>query len=245
VTDRIPQEDITDGVTPEVVETLCQYLNLADQAYDCGTKNNLKKLLEEHGEPVLHAKPQILSQHHQHKMNIRPTVAGPTDPNTLDLDIHVPLKEVGITDLEEIPCRGRHHQQLIISTSEHCRNFEKVVRKRHMIAFHRLTLLLNNSFEHHNVMAYVYTSSTDLLIEQRQIHLKHAITQIHPVLTRGDQQTLQECLRASYQQIQPMSPGSRMYLDLATRKRKRALHVPMPDMNSVSTIEYEYELYEI
>jgi len=65
VTDRIPQEDITDRVTPEVVETLCQYLYFADQAYDCGTENNLKKLLEEHGEPVLHAKPLILYQHLQ------------------------------------------------------------------------------------------------------------------------------------------------------------------------------------
>jgi len=50
VTDRIPQEDITESVTPEVVESLCQYLYFADQSYDCGTENNLKRLLEDHGE---------------------------------------------------------------------------------------------------------------------------------------------------------------------------------------------------
>ena len=50
MTDCIAQEDITDAVTPEVVETLCLYLYFADQSYDCGTENNLKELLEEHGQ---------------------------------------------------------------------------------------------------------------------------------------------------------------------------------------------------
>jgi hypothetical protein len=85
--------------------------------------------------------------------------------------------------------------------------------KSHMVALNRLTLLLNDSFEHHNIMAY--TSSTDLLIEQRQIHPKHAITQIQPIafLTRGDQQTPQDCLQASHQHSQPVCTGSKIVLD--------------------------------
>jgi hypothetical protein len=84
-----------------------------------------------------------------------------------------------------------------------------------MVALNRLTLLLNDSFEHYNIMAY--TSSTDLLIDKRQVHPKHAITQIHPVLTRGDQQTLHDCLQASHQQSQPASLGSKIDLNLVPR----------------------------
>jgi hypothetical protein len=80
-----------------------------------------------------------------------------------------------------------------------------------MVAPNRLTLLLNDSFEHRNIMAY--TSSTDLLIEQRQLHPKHAITQIHPVLSSGDQQTLENCLQASHEHSQPVSPGSNFDID--------------------------------
>ncbi len=57
MTDSIPEEDITDRVTPETVETLCQYLYFADQSYDCGTEHNLKKLLEEHGQPPFPSQP--------------------------------------------------------------------------------------------------------------------------------------------------------------------------------------------
>jgi hypothetical protein len=90
-----------------------------------------------------------------------------------------------------------------------------------------------------------YTSSTDLLIEQRQVHPKHAITQIHPVLTRGDQQTLQDCLQASHQHSQPVSPGSKIYLDLLRRKRKRKQQAQIPDVDCVNTIEHEYAQYKL
>jgi hypothetical protein len=71
----------------------------------------------------------------------------------IHLDIHMPLKELGITDLEEILCRGRQHQQRVLSASELCKKFGKVVKKRHMVDLNRLTLLLNDSFKHHNIMA--------------------------------------------------------------------------------------------
>ena len=49
VTDHIPEEELIGKVDPDLVETLCKYLYFADQAYDCGTEENLKKVLDEHG----------------------------------------------------------------------------------------------------------------------------------------------------------------------------------------------------
>lgn len=49
VTDSISEEDIVGIVNPEMVEPLCNYLFFADQAHDCGTEENLKTVLDEHG----------------------------------------------------------------------------------------------------------------------------------------------------------------------------------------------------
>jgi hypothetical protein len=64
------------------------------------------------------------------------------------------------------------------------------MRRMHIIALNKLTLLLTDSFDYLNIVI-AYTSSTDLLIEERQIHPRYAIIQIHPGLTRGDQYSLQ------------------------------------------------------
>lgn len=48
-TDEISKEDILGEVTTDIVETLCKYLYFADQAYDCGTEENLKEVLDKHG----------------------------------------------------------------------------------------------------------------------------------------------------------------------------------------------------
>ena len=52
VTDELPKEEITGKVTPDDVETLCKYLYFADQSYDCGTEENLKEVLDEHGKDL-------------------------------------------------------------------------------------------------------------------------------------------------------------------------------------------------
>jgi hypothetical protein len=50
------------------------------------------------------------------KLTYDPRLLGEMLP--IPLDIHMPLKELGITDLEEILCRGRQHQQRVLSASE-------------------------------------------------------------------------------------------------------------------------------
>ena len=49
VVDSLAQEDILGLVDPESVDLLCKYLYFADQAYDCGTEANLKRLLGDYG----------------------------------------------------------------------------------------------------------------------------------------------------------------------------------------------------
>ena len=49
VSDLLDASEIVGEVTTDQVETLCHYLYLADQAYDCGTEDNLKTVLEEEG----------------------------------------------------------------------------------------------------------------------------------------------------------------------------------------------------
>lgn len=50
VHDKLDADDLLGEVPPDLIGRLCQYLFYADQAYDCGTEDNLKALLEEDGE---------------------------------------------------------------------------------------------------------------------------------------------------------------------------------------------------
>ena len=65
VFDKLGEEDVQGEVTTSQIETLCRYLYFADQAYDCGTEDNLKALLEEQGMPA-YIKLVARLSHYQH-----------------------------------------------------------------------------------------------------------------------------------------------------------------------------------
>jgi hypothetical protein len=160
------------------------------------------------------------------EMTYDPQLLGIMTP--VPIDLHMTLKELGITDLQELLCRGRQRQQRMINTSELCKRIGRMVRWQHKltlkvalkVALNRLTLLRNGNAEHPDYMSY--DRSTDLSTEECLIDPMHAITQINPTLNRDDMQTIQDCYAAFNQQNHLVSPVVKNALDIKkSRKRKR------------------------
>ena len=158
----------------------------------------------------------------------------------INLDINLCLKELGITDLGELLCRGRKNRQRVINTSELRRKIGSTVKKRHMVALNQLTLLLNKHPAHEDIKAY--KCSANLPPQDREIHSDFGIDQTHPIPDDRDQKTLQACLKDN----NPinLSPRSKIGLDLGQRNRKRSRNDERPDVLSNETIFQAYILYK-
>jgi hypothetical protein len=63
------------------------------------------------------------------KLKYDPRLLDPKRLLPIPLDIHMPLKEVGLTDQEEMLCRGRQHQQRVLIASELCMKFENIPKR--------------------------------------------------------------------------------------------------------------------
>jgi len=164
----------------------------------------------------------------------------------IPLDIHMRLKELGITDLSKKLCQGRAKSQQVIATSELARKYGKAVKDRHKIALNRLALMLNDPLDSNRLLARIGTA--DLPAKQRVIHPKFAITQIYAIPSQGDWHALQACFKHSKEMAtQLCSVGSRIVLNLAPPGLEDAALRPQqeaPLVKSVNRIGFEYGQYK-